>query len=89
MTSRVVANEDILIHQFDDEAVLLDLHSETYYALNEAGIRMWQALTSSDSIEAAYQLLIDQYDAPPETLWLDFQEFIEQLKSDKLIVVHE
>lgn len=89
MTSRVVANEDILVHQFGDEAVLLDLHSETYYALNEAGIRMWQALTTSDSIEAAYKLLIDQYDVPPKTLWSDLQEFIEQLKSDKLIVVYE
>ncbi len=55
---RVVAPESVMIRTFDDgESVLLHLETEHYFGLNAVGSRMWELLTTSESIEAAYTML--------------------------------
>jgi len=47
----------VLVRQLAGESVLLNLQTERYFGLDEVGTRMWTHLTSSVSIEAAYQNL--------------------------------
>ena len=86
---KVSVAENLLVHCFSDEAIILDLNSEIYYALNDAGIQMWQALEACGSIESACDFLAARYDVSLETLRCDLQEFVAQLRARHLVVVHE
>lgn len=86
---QVSAAENLLVHCFSDEAIILDLNSEIYYALNEVGIQMWQALEACGSIESACDLLAARYDVPLETLRCDLQEFVAQLQARNLVEIRE
>jgi hypothetical protein len=42
--------------------VLLNLKSENYFGRDPVGTRMWTLLATSDSIQSAYEALLDEYD---------------------------
>jgi hypothetical protein len=54
-TQRVVVTPDTLINFVGNEAVLLNLSNEQYYGLDETGASIWQALTTNEMIQAAYE----------------------------------
>lgn len=78
-SQRVSAPDDVLVRILDGEAVLLNLDSESYFGLDEVGARMWTLLTESDTIQAAYDALLEEYDVAPEQLRADLIDLIRQL----------
>ncbi|MGQ9908262.1 MAG: PqqD family protein [Candidatus Flexifilum sp.] len=76
---RVVVPEDVLVRQIAGEAVLLNLNTETYFGLDEVGTDMWQALTTSATIEQAFTHLLSVYDVEAEVLRADLTALIEEL----------
>ena len=86
-TARVTVPPDVLFRQLDQEAVILNLESELYFGLDPVGTDMWRALTATDSIQAAYERLLKQYDVPPEALRNDLEELVEKLAADGLLTV--
>ena len=84
-TMKVAVAPDVLINVVDGEAVLLDLKSESYFGLDEVGMRMWQVLTESASVKAAYETLLAEYDVEPEKLQHDLEELIQQLVEHGLV----
>ena len=82
---RVRAAEGVLVKELDGEGVLLDLGSETYFGLNRTGFRMWCALTSSPSIEAALSQLAREYDVDAPVLERDAQSLLEALLRHGLV----
>ncbi len=84
---RVVAVDNVLIHRFEDEAVLLNLNNEIYYSLNITGYMMWQVLTTADNVQAALDVLSKQYNVDKDILRQDMEEFIEQLVKIGLVEV--
>ena len=89
MTKRVFASENVLIHTFGADSVVLNLDTEVYYTLNGTGIRMWQVLTTAASIDEAVQTLQQEYEVDEATLRQDVEEFIAKLKDLKMIKVDE
>lgn len=77
--SRITIPECILVRELDGESVLLNLDTERYFGLDETGTRMWAALTTSESIEEAFEKLVDEYDVDSELLRRDLNELIEKL----------
>jgi len=84
---RVNATPDTLINQVGGESVLLNLGSEKYYGLDEIGTSMWQALTTSESIQQAYDTLLGEYDVDGEVLRNDMSELIEKLSANGLVEI--
>lgn len=84
---RVTITPDTLINQVGEESVLLNLGSEKYYGLDEIGTSMWQALTTSETIQQAYDFLLGEYDVDEETLRHDMSDLIEKLSANGLIEV--
>jgi len=66
---------------------LLNLKSESYFGLDQVGTRMWTLLTTSDSIQSAFEALLDEYDVSADKLRKDIQEFIEKLIANGLVEV--
>ena len=86
-TDRVKVPEDVLISGLQDESVLLNLDSERYYGLDDVGTRMFSVLTSSDSVQSAWERLKNEYDVDHEVLRQDLIALVESLVEQGLIEV--
>jgi hypothetical protein len=84
---RVIATSDTLINQVGGESVLLNLGNEKYYGLDEVGTSMWKALTTCETIQQAYESLLDEYDVDGEVLRRDLVGMIENLSANGLIEI--
>ena len=84
---RVVVPEDVLISDVDGEAVILNLKTESYFGLDKVGARMWAAVTTSESVQAAYDKLSEEFDANPVELRQDLIEIIDKLIEHGLLTV--
>ena len=87
-SDRVKIPDDVLISKLQEESVILNLESERYYGLDDVGTRFLAALTTSESIEAAFETLAKEYDVDAEVLRQDLIELIENLSKQGLISVN-
>jgi hypothetical protein len=83
---RVVKAPQVLLQDLDGEAVLLNLANGHYYGLDEIGFRMYNLLVGADSVQAAYDQLLQEYEAPPEQLRGDLDRFLEKLLHNGLVL---
>src|SRR5438045_8461538 len=86
-TNRAVTPAHVLVRILDRESVLLNLETEQYFGLDETGTRMWQLVTTSPNIDAAYQELLAEYDVQPETLRENLTELLGHLVEHGLLQV--
>ena len=78
---------DTLINVIEGESVLLNLKSESYFGLDPVGTRMWTLLADSDSIQSAFETMLNEYDVDADELRLDMQGLIEKLIANGLMEV--
>ena len=86
-SDRVRVPEGVLISRLQEEAVILNLDSERYFGLDDVGTRFLSVLSNSESIEAAYQSLLEEYDVDREVLREDLIALIENLSQQGIIEV--
>jgi len=86
-SNRVKVPGEVLISNLQDESVLLNLESERYFGLDDVGTRILSVLTTSDSIEAAYNTLIQEYDVDGPVLRQDLLALVESLVNQGLIEI--
>ena len=89
LKGRITPPDGVMCREIAGESVLLNLNSESYFGLDVVGTRMWAALTASPSIEAAYEVLLNEYEVEPERLRADLSSFIENLAQAGLIEVSD
>jgi hypothetical protein len=85
--TRLSVPSDVLVQELEGESVLLNLNSGRYFGLDEVGTRMWQVLTTAGSIEAAHEMLVNEYDVEPERLRHDLELLVEKLAGHGLLEV--
>jgi hypothetical protein len=76
-----------LISEVGGESVLLNLKNERYFGLDDVGTRMWKALMAVDSIQAAYEMLLAEYDVEADRLRQDLDELIGKLMEQGLVEI--
>lgn len=84
---KVSAVQNVLSSAIIEESVLLDLTKEKYFSLDDIGTRMWKVLLESESIGAAIDSLLQEYDVSRETLQSDVEELVEKLLAHGLVEV--
>jgi hypothetical protein len=89
MDIRVILPANVLVRTFENESVLLNLDSECYHGLDDVGTRMWQALTSSENLQAAYDNLLADYEVDPSQLRQDLDDFVAKMVQRGLLEVHD
>ena len=87
LTGRAAVPAHVLVRILDRESVLLNLDTEQYFGLDETGTRMWQLVTASPNIEAAYQELLAEFDVEPEMLRSNLMELLTRLVDKGLLQV--
>lgn len=84
---RVSIPDSVMFRELEGESVILDLGSDSYFGLDQIGTKMWQALTEADSIQAAYDVLLEEYEVEADTLRADLSELLDTLLARGLIKV--
>jgi hypothetical protein len=85
-SDRVTVPDDVLISRLQEESVILNLDSERYFGLDDVGTRFLSVLTTSESIEAAYEQLSEEYDVDNEVLRRDLLALVEDLVNKGLLI---
>lgn len=86
-SDRVRVPGEVLISRLQEESVILNLDSERYFGLDDVGTRFLSVLTASESIDAAYQSLAEEYDVDREVLREDLVALIQNLLQQGIIEV--
>lgn len=85
----ITASPDVLMQELPgNEAIFLDLRTESYFGLDAIGTKMYGALTEAPTVRDAYERLIREFEVEPERLRRDLIRFVERLVSKGLIVFH-
>lgn len=78
---------DVMFRHLNDEAVLLDLKSGTYFGLNDVGARTWQLVLEHGKLSRVLDALLDEYAGAREAVERDLLELAAQLVARKLVAV--
>jgi Coenzyme PQQ synthesis protein D (PqqD) len=84
-TDRVEVPSYVMVRFLDNESVFLNLDTERYFGLDQTGTRMWQVITGSSNIEAAFQQLLSEFEVDPDTLRNDLLSLLEKLVENNLL----
>jgi hypothetical protein len=69
-----------------DRTVLLDLRSEQFFSLDDVGLRIWERLGRTASVDEIAAELSTMYDAPADEIRRDVEAFVTRLVTDRLAV---
>jgi hypothetical protein len=83
---RVSIPSDVLFHELDGEAVLLNLQTGKYFGLDPTGTRIWHFLAEYGSPGMALNRMLVEYDVDAERLEADLLALCDQLAAQGLIL---
>ena len=86
-TARVRLAKDVLMQKVGDDAILLNLNTENYFALDEVGTRIIDTLQESDSVTQAVQKLVGVYEVDEGTLTKDAVRLVEECEQHGLLQI--
>lgn len=89
LTSKINLSPDVLIQELAGESVLLNLKSEEYFGLDDIGTRMIAVLDQAESIQAAHDILLTEYNVESAQLTHDLLQFVLQLTQNGLVIVND
>lgn len=85
LASSVRISDQVIFRDLEDEAVLLDLKTGTYFGLDAVGTRMWHLLREHGALQKVVDIMVAEYEVSPEACARDLKELIAAL-SDKGLV---
>ena len=85
-SQQVIKAPDVLLQDLKGEAVLLNLANGQYYGMDEDSYHMYKTLTSSSSVQAAYETLSQEYEIEPDQLKSDLEKFLTHLVDNGLVI---
>jgi hypothetical protein len=77
--------DHVMVREIAGEAVLLNLDSETYFGLDDVGLRMWTLLTTLPTQDAVLAALQREFDVPRDTLRHDLEALLADLLAHGLL----
>jgi hypothetical protein len=78
---RLEVPDDVVIQAVGDEMVLLHAGTGAYYGLDAVGASIFNVVTATESVPAACDILLAQFDAEPDRLRADVDALVEKLTS--------
>jgi hypothetical protein len=86
-SSRVLVPDRVVTRAAQGVTILLNADTGGYFMLDDTGARAWEALTSSASIQEAYERLLSAYDVAPDVLRRDLEDLLQSLEAQGLAEV--
>jgi hypothetical protein len=85
LTAPVAPTAHVSIAERDDRAILMDLRTGNYYALDDVGTRIWQLLPEMRTPAQILDVIEREYDAPAQQLRADALRFLTSLLALRLV----
>jgi hypothetical protein len=85
--SRIVASTNQLSTFLDDEAVVLELESGTYFGLTQVSARIWELVQQPTTYAQVVETLFAEYDVARTALDADVAVFMRELLENQLIEI--
>ena len=85
LQQKVTISSEVLAQEVDEETVLLDMKSESYFGLDEVGTRIWQLLKDTGNLQTVYDTMCEEYDVDEKQLKKDLLDHVTQLVEAGLI----
>jgi hypothetical protein len=73
--------------ELEDEAVLLNLETKTYYTLNKPAIYVWQLLSNGINLSEIVHRVREEFVVDEETAEKNVCDLIDELVREKLVKV--
>lgn len=86
IATRYTPKADVVARTVADEMILLDLETGIYFTLNSVGASIWRALESGADRQATIEAIVEQYEVDTETATADYDEYVEALVAEGLLV---
>lgn len=84
----ITIDKDRIVHEtIDDEVIIIDLQSGSYFSLRESAAELWPAIVEGTSSDQLTAILATVYDAQPSTVEASVSTFLNQLDEEDIIVV--
>jgi hypothetical protein len=80
---------DVLVSEFGDELVILNLEDGVYYGLDDVGARSWRLLQGSVTVPAIRNALVEEYEVDPDRAEHDIRALLEECASRGLVEIQE
>ena len=77
--------ERVLVERVDEETVLLDVDSGSYFALNDVGARIWELCDGERSVDDIVATITAEYDVDTGTARADVAELLSTLAGEQLL----
>ena len=84
---RLVVPDRVVTRAIDGATVLLNIDTGCSFMLDDIGTRAWAVLTSSPSIQDAYDTLLAEYRVEPGQLRRDLEALVDTLDAQGLLEV--
>lgn len=85
LATRYERDPNVVSREIGGEQILVPIRKRTVdmaaiYVLNETGARIWGLLDGQRSLADVRDMLVQEYDVPPEAAEGDLLEIVEQLR---------
>jgi hypothetical protein len=87
LSQRVILSPEAMFQEIGGEGVILDLKSDSYFGLDEVGVRLWQLLQANPSLQSACDTLLSEYEVEQAQLEQDLVRLVDQLVEAGLAAV--
>jgi hypothetical protein len=75
----------VLVQRAEEQTVLLDVDSGTYFALDNVGARIWKLCDGERGVDDIVATICGEYDAPYETIRADVLGLLDELRAEQLL----
>lgn len=83
---RLAVSDAVIAAEVDQETVLLDVASGTYFGLDDVGTDIWKLLPHCDDEAVLVARLQEIYDAHPEVVARDVAAFLDDLVAQGVLI---
>lgn len=77
----------IISRTVDDEALIIQLTSGSYYSLNVVGTRVWESIDGTRTAGDVAKIIQDEYDAEFELIEIEVMSLLTDLVQEGLVQV--
>jgi len=79
-------HKDVVTQENKDGSFLLHMDTGIYFGLDPVGSQLWSQLKEPKNLESLTQYLIEEFEISKDQAQQDSLDFIENLRSHKLVV---
>ena len=87
VTSKPQRSPEAAYQAVEEEAILINLNTGSYYSLNDVGTMFWDLLDGQRTITDCARLIASEYEVELDVVEADLLELTSDLVNEGLIVV--